>query len=638
MFDSLLTFELLKIFLTLFILGMVVYGFISEKLPPDVTSLLAILGLLITGILTPQEAFAGFSHPATVSVAAVLVLSAGIERTGALTFIARRILAPLGRSEVLLTFVLMVVIGALSAFINNTAAVAIFIPVILEVCRRTGASPGRLLMPMSHAATFGGMSTLVGTSTNLVAHEFARKAGLSGFSMFELGKVGLPMMIAGSVYILLIGRWFLPRNHNDDTTALGQTDPYLSELMVTQDSQWVGQEIDDKKILRDFEVELIGVIRDGQVISLDSERPRYAVNDSLRVRGMLEKVLALASQKGLTLHRPRGRYSEDSFIGQDQGKNEKGGSKAQPNGVDDAAPAAVPANGSSGKLPPPKLPMAELVVLTTSGLIGRTLKGVRFAERFDAVVLALKRRGDVTDRPSTTPLHAGDVLVVEGTKESLQALADTRGFLVIGTPAHPDQRPGKMIITVAILVAVITLVSFGVLPIVTAAVAGSAALILTGSLKPREVYQAIDLSLVFLLAGTLALGEALEKAGITIYIAEVLSGLTDYTGPYTILVCFFVVSVIISEFMSNSGTVALLAPVAVSSAAQMGINPMALMAAITFGSSAAFAMPVGYQTNLMIYGPGGYRFKDFIRMGIALDLILAALALWLIPRFWPLIN
>jgi len=634
MFDSLLTIELLKIALTMFILGMTVYGYVSEKFSPDVTSLLAILALLITGILTPEEAFAGFSHPATISVAAVLVLSAGIERTGALTFVARRILAPLGRSELLLTFILMLVIGSLSAFINNTAAVAIFIPVVLEVCRKTGASPGRVLMPMSQAATFGGMCTLVGTSTNLVAHEYARKAGLPGFSMFELGQVGLPMMIGGFAYLLLIGRWFLPKNRIEESMTIGQSDPYLSELLVSPDSPWIGQEIDLRKIHRDFDVEVVSVVRDGRVISPGEGRPRYLVNDSLRVRGMLDKVLAMASQRGLSLHRPEKRYTEESFMGMDQYVSTPKRQKSQ-----NAETAESPTTGGlNDKSAPARLPMAEVVVLTTSGLIGRTLKDVRFAERFDSVVLALKRRGELSERTSTTPLHAGDVLVVEGTTDSLQGLAETRGFIVVGTPAHPEQRPGKMIITIAILAAVIALVSFGVLPIVTAAVAGSAALILTGCLKPREVYQAIDLSLVFLLAGTLALGMALEKAGIIRYIAEVLGGMTDYTGPYTILVCFFLVSVVISEFMSNSGTCALLAPVAVSSAVQMGINPMALIAAITFGSSAAFAMPVGYQTNLMIYGPGGYRFKDFFRVGIALDILLAILALWLIPKYWPLVK
>jgi di/tricarboxylate transporter len=227
------------------------------------------------------------------------------------------------------------------------------------------------------------------------------------------------------------------------------------------------------------------------------------------------------------------------------------------------------------------------------------------------------------------------MLLVEGRMEALQALAETKGFLVVGTPAHPE-RPGKLAITITTLVAVIIIVSLGILPIVTAATAGCAVLMLTGCLRPIEAYRAIDLSLVFILAGSLALGAALDKTGVTTVLAGWLAGLSATTGPFVVMVGFFLLAVIISELMSNSGTVALLGPITISVATTMGINPMSLLAAITFGSSAAFAMPIGYQTSLMIYGPGGYRFRDFIIMGIPLDLILAALALLLIPYFWPL--
>ena len=277
-----------------------------------------------------------------------------------------------------------------------------------------------------------------------------------------------------------------------------------------------------------------------------------------------------------------------------------------------------------------------MVVLTTSGLVGQTLKDARFAERYDAVVLALRRRGEVSERPSETPLHAGDMLLVEGERSALRALAEARGFLVVGTPAHPEARPGRLVITVATLLAVVAVVTLGWLPIVTAATAGCAVLMLTGTLRPREAYRAIDLSLVFLLAGSLALGAALEKTGVTDVLAVWLTQLSTATGPFVIVACFFFVAVLLSELMSNSGTVALLGPVTVAVAAKMNVNPMSLLAAITFGSSAAFAMPIGYQTSLMIYGPGGYRFRDFLRMGIPLDLLLALLALWLIPVFWPL--
>jgi len=622
----------LKVLATLLILAGTIYGFVSEKVSPDVVALLAILALLLTGVLRPDEAFSGFSHPATVSVAAVLVLSSAIERTGVLSVVARRVLAPLGRSEFLLTAIIMIVIATLSAFINNTAAVAIFIPVVLEICRQTGASPGRVLMPMSHAATFGGMCTLIGTSTNLVAHEFARNQGLPGFSMFELGKVGLPMALGGFAYILFVGRWFLPRNKAATPETIGQADPYLSELIVMSDSPWIGRVVNPEKFRLDLDVELVGLVRDGQVVGLEEQPPHFAAGDSLRVRGALDKVLALAASDGLELHRPEDRKREEVATQSDVSADAEA-SETEPASADKTklAETKVVAEQSASQLR-----LAEVVVLITSGLIGRTLKQIRFAERFDAVVLALRRRGGVSERPSTTPLHAGDVLVVEGSPESLTALAETRGFLVVGTLASVKQRPHLLLITTLVLLGVVGIVAVGILPIVTAAVAGCAVLMLTGCLPPREAYQAIDLSLVFLLAGTLALGTALEKTGITTMLANGLTAMTGVTGPYVVLVCFFLVAVGVSELMSNSGTVALLAPVAVSSAAQMGINPMALLAAIAFGASASFAMPMGYQTSLMIYGPGGYRFKDFVRMGIALDLLLAALALWLIPQFWPL--
>jgi di/tricarboxylate transporter len=622
----------LKAVLTLLILAAALYGFVSERLSPDVTALLALLALLLTGVLTPYEAFAGFSHPATISVAAVLVLSAGVERTGALTFIARRLLTPLGKSELLLTVVIMLAISALSAFVNNTAAVAVFIPVLIEVCRRTDASPSRMLMPMSHAATFGGMCTLIGTSTNLVAHEFALSQGLRGFSMFELGKVGLPMLVAGYAYILFVGRRFLPHSQPGEVAALQQAEHYLAELIVKPAAPWVGREVSAGRFERDFDVELICLLREGRVERVDNASQILAPRDSMLVRGPLERVLELSALNGLELHRPKSISSETKPTPTDPpAKDQETVESSVEAAAQVSAPAPVAEGASTGKLP-----LAEVVVLTTSGLIGRTLKAARFAERYDAIVLALRRRGEVSERPSTTPLLAGDMLLVEGESEALRALAETQGFLVVGTPAHPEERPGKLAITILTLIAVVTVVSLGFLPIVTAATAGCAVLMLTGCLRPLEAYRAIDLSLVFILAGSLALGTALDKTGLTTVLADWLAGLSGATGPFVVLVGFFLLSVLISELMSNSGTVALLGPVTISVAAKMGINPMALLAAITFGSSAAFAMPIGYQTSLMIYGPGGYRFKDFILMGIPLDLLLAVLALWLIPIFWPL--
>ena len=559
----------IKAILTVAILGFTLYGFIREKIPPDVTALLALLALLVTRVLSPTEAFSGFSHPATVSVAAVLVLSAGLERTGVLTYLARRVIAPAGRSELLLTIVVMVLISTLSAFINNTAAVAVFIPIVLDVCRRSNLSPSRVLMPMSHAATFGGLCTLIGTSTNLVAHEFARSQGLAGFSMFEFGRIGLPLLLAGFTYILLVGRWFLPRVKSAEAVTLVNATGYLSEIQVDEDSSWIGKEVRAGDLKRDFDVELVTLLRQRAPIKVTNST-RYAARDTLILRGSLQDILNLAEASGVQLHRPNG-WREDR----------------------EAQNTAVSSGQVQGRLP-----LAEIVVLSTSGLIGSSLKEARFTDRFDVVVLALRRRATVEGRPSTVPLHAGDVLVVEGEPEALQALANTPGFLAIGMPSHPEAATGKQVIALVTLVAVVAAVAFGLAPIVTAATSGCAILMLTGCLRPREAYRAIDLSIVFLLAGSLALGMALEKTGITAALAGVLMQLANITGPWTILVAFFIVSVVLSELMSNSGTVALLGPVALACAAPTGMNPMALLAAVAFGSSAAFAMPIGYQTSL----------------------------------------
>jgi len=614
MVEHLFTIDVFRIVMTVLILMAAVYGFISEKLPPDLTALLALLGLLLTGVLTPAEAFSGFSHPATISVAAILVLSAGIERTGALSFVARRLLAPLVHSELLFTIVIMLVIGFISAFINNTAAVAIFIPIVLEVCRRAKLSPGKILMPMSHVATFGGMCTLIGTSTNLVTHEYAISQGLPGFTMFELGKVGVPMLIGGMAYILLIGRTFLPSGKTENLELIAASGNYLAEFLVRPWSPWIGRAIDSAQIARDFDVELVEVVRGGRSIDFGTASEQFLSGDSVRVRGPIEQVLKLTTIEGVQLHRPEEQFSVLRYRNSETSETASG--------------------SEDGKQ---MLPLAEVVVLSTSGLIGRTIKGARFFERYDAVVLALRRRGPARGRPSTTPLQAGDVLVVEARPETLQMLAEMPGFLVIGTPPRPEERRARnVIITLITLIAVITIVSLGLLPIVTAAVAGCAVLMLTGSLRPRQAYQAVDLSIIFLLAGSLALGSALEKTGITDALARGVSLLGGVASPFVVLAGFFLAAVIVSEFMSNSGTVPLLAPIALSVAGAMELNPMALLAAVNFGASAAFAMPIGYQTSLMIYGPGNYTFRDFVRMGLVLDLLLGIIALLLIPKFWPL--
>jgi di/tricarboxylate transporter len=593
-----MTLDLFHAIAAIVILLIAIYGFIRERQPPDIVAVLAILALLVTGVLTPLEAFSGFSHPATVSVIAVVILTAGLERTGILTYFARRVLSPLGRSEWLLTALLMGITAVASAFLVNTATVAVMIPVVIEVCRRTGARPGRILMPMAHAATFGGMCTLMGTSTNIVCHELALREGLPGFSMFELGRVGVPLLVAGSAYILLVGRWFLPRHSPEESTAIRPEATYEAEIVIGRGSSWIGKAIDPAAIELQHEVTLVGVMRDGEPFPLSrGEAAVWAANDHVRLRGSLDRILALSARSGLSLHRP-----------------------------------ALPMNEEASLL------LAEAVILPASSLVGQTLEQVGFAERFDALVVALHRPGgSFRTRPHSTPLHAGDVLVVEGPAPALKALGQDPGFLVIGAPDRPAERPEKLRIAAFTMVAVVAVVALNLMPLVTAAVAGVALLVLTRCLEPRDVYAAVDWRIVFVMAGALALGFGLEKTGWLDLLAGGMARMADLGSPRLVLAVFFLTAMITSEFLSNSATAALIAPVALVTAEKVGLNPMALLAAVTFGASAAYAMPIGYQTSLMIFGPGRYRVRDYLVMGIPLDIIFAALAIWLIPRAWPVV-
>ena len=603
-----------------------IYAFAREKFPPDVTALLVLLVLVITGVLTPAEGFGGFSHPATISVAAVLVLSASLERAGAFDVLARRLLAHIGRSELLFAIVLMITVGALSAFINNTAAVAIFLPIVLETCRRTGARPGRLLLPMSFAAMFGGLSTLIGTSTNIVVHEYARSQGLSGFSMFEFARLGLPLFALGIVYLLVAGRWLLPHGAMPDPAEeRDSASRYVVDVFVEVESSWIGKQVCPSAFQRDHDLELVGIWRSDAVLRRVPPWPKLMAGDRLRVHGSVKQVMGFLEREGLRAAE-RAHPRRTVFAGVGTTASASGGVAT----LEPATQITIDSN------PVPRDVIAEVVLMPTSPAVGHALETARFRGVYAASILGMRRAGRrAATLPAGEVLHAGDALLLQMTPSQLDALRDDPAVLVIGATPQPESRPGRMAISLAILAGVVLTAAAGVLPIVTAASAGCILLMVTGTLRPREAYESINWQVVFMLAGVLAMGTAMHKTGIAAVLADGLTAISRDWGPVIALSALYALTAVMTQFISNTAAAALFVPVALDAAELLAVHPEPFLVAVTFAASTAFATPVGYQTNLMVLGPGGYRFADFVRIGLPLSVLFWLVATFAIPQVWP---
>jgi len=590
-----------EIVVTLGLLLTAVVLFASERLRVDLVALAVMAALMVLGIVSPRDGLAGFSNPATVTVASMFVLSAGLLRTGALdrlgdlfTFLARRHL-------LLAVAAIMGIIAPLSAFINNTAAVAIFLPVVLATSRASGVSASKLLIPLSFASMFGGVCTLIGSSTNVLVSSIAADHGQEPFGMFELAPLGLVMFAVGALYMLTVGVRLLPARRTaeaDLTETFGMGD-YLTEVELTADAESVGQPLTASPLLRDLDLDVLQVERGGSSLGLPTGDTVLAAGDLLRVRCDAECVRDLGQRPGVVL-RPRRKWS-DRLLERDE------------------------------------MVLVEAVVLPNTRLDGGTLAGSRFRNVFGATVLALRHRDRlVHEAMSRLRLAAGDSLLLELPRQRLAQLRALPDLAVISETATRELRRGRTLLAVGILAAVVASAATGLLPVAVAAAAGAVLMVLTRVLSLEAAYEAMDWKVIFLLAGVLALGAALEGTGAASLLSDGLLKAAGGLGAMAVVAAFYLLTSLLTETMSNNATAAVLAPVALVTADTLGVDPRPLLMAVTFAASASFMTPVGYQTNLLVYGPGQYRFADFLRVGTPLNLIFWLLATLLIPRIWPL--
>ncbi len=558
--------------------------------------LVVVLGL--TGILAPSEALSGFSNPATLTVTAMLILSAGLERAGIVDFVARS-LTPSGNGRdrrVLAT--LLIPTAAFSAFMNNTPVVALMIPVALGLAKRFDIAASKLLIPISYAAILGGTCTLIGTSTNILVDSLYRQSGGPGFRMFEFTSLGLIYAVVGLTFTIVFAPRLLPRRTAlTELLSASAPDHYVTEIVVRAPSRFVGRPLGEV-FNRSDNVTILELVR-GEEITVGPQ-PSVVLEDgdAVLVESDARTIHALLSTK-------------------------------------DVEHSTVVADEERVSIQRVDLRVAEMVVTPLSSFVGAQVRELGLSRKHGVQVLGIRRLGKqhrVLLRD--WELRAGDVLLVQGEPAPLRNLQEDGDVLLIEGVERRLIFPKKAPIAIAVMATVVLLASIG-LPMEFLALAGVGLLLATRTLEIRQAVRAVDTSVFMLLAGAIPLGIAMERTGLAAALANWTVEVAGPFGPWVVIAAFYCLTSVITEIVSNNATAVLLTPIGLGVAAKMGIDPKPLLIAIAFGASASFATPIGYQTNTLVMGPGGYLFRDFLRIGLPMNLLMAAVAATCIPWLWP---
>jgi di/tricarboxylate transporter len=568
--------------------------FASEKVRIDLVALIVLVLLVTLGLVTPTEALAGFSNEATITVAAMFALSIGIERSGALDPLGR-VLSRI-RQPWLLTLALMLAIAPMGAFVKNIALVATFLPLALRVCAHTKTPPGRVLLPMAYAAQMGGVCTLIGTSSNLLADSLAQKHGLPPFGVFEFTRMGALLALVGIAYLMVIGRWLLPRHIPAEGAAETELGKYVTELRVREASPLVGQTIAAAKLGESYGVYPLELLRGEQHLWSPREQ-RLEAGDVLLVRGDWEKIEDLRTRAQLDID-PENRYG--------------------------------PEHGRTRVL-------VEAMVRPDGPIEGRVFGEISLAREYDAIALGIRRRGEVLRNALRgVELVGGDVLLLLVDEKSVGAVRGDDRFVVLSERDDTRRTPRRAIAAIAIMVAVVVLSGLHALPIPVAAIAGAVAMAIAGCYGSRDLYTGIDWKIIILLAAILPLGSAIETSGLSQALVDNGMHLVGSHGPLAALLMVYLLTALLTELMGHNPSVVLMVGIAISVAHAVHADARPFIVAVAFAAATSFATPVGYPTNTMVYYAGGYRFIDFLKVGIPLIAVFCALSMILIPHFWPL--
>jgi di/tricarboxylate transporter len=573
--------------------------FATERIRADALALSVLCVLGLTGLLSGEEILSCFSNPAPITVAAMFVLGAGLTRTGALDGVGRLLVRVAEHGEWLLILTMMAVATVTSVFINNTAVVTFYLPLVLKLCAEKQLSPSRFLIPLSYAAMFGGVCALIGTSTNIVVNNVVVRQGLPALGMFEQTRMGVLFAVAGIVYLFFIGRRLLPERETLTTLLAGSGGrEFRTDVVVLPNSPLVGQRLGEVRAKHLRAGTILGVTRNGEPVDPPFDRIVLQSGDRLIMNLALTGVRDVQATRGLAL------LPEAEL------------------GVEQIGAAATT--------------MIEAIVPNNSPLLGRSLRELDFAHAHDVRILALHRHGmNVRERMEETPLRFGDTLLLQGTEAAIENLRGDRALLLLAPLKVPESRRHKRWLALGIVAAVMVAASAGNFPVAHIALGGALVLVLTRCLDMNEAYEAINWSIITLIAGSLGLGLAMEKSGGAALIATTLNQWLGEFGPHVALAGLYLVAMVLTELISNNAVAALMTPIAISTGLALGCDARPFIFAVAFAASASFSTPIGYQTNTIIFGAGGYKFRDFFRVGAPLNLLLWLLASIFIPVFWP---
>ena len=580
---------------TVGVLVLVLASLVANLASTDLVLLSALGVLIVLGILTPEEAFAGLANSAVLAVGALLVVAAGVERTGALGFVDRA-LFPRSPAPRAATARLMVVTASMSAFLNNTPIVALLIPRVRSWCEDHGVPASKLMMPLSFGAILGGMTTLIGTSTNLLVAGMMEASGFEGLGMFDLTWVGVPAAAAGIVYFALVGHRLLPDRRAEQPTFEDGLRECIFEARVTPGSPLAGRSVEEAGLRALQDAYLVHLRRGEQIIA---SAPEALLRDGDRLT-----FLGSAAFMDRVLDRP---------------------------GLE-RVHASVDTSGAS------TLPLFEAVVSPTSRLVGRSLRDVGFREEFNGVVLGLHRREGAVEGPlSRVPIRAGDLLLIEARQGFDRRWNHDREEFYVVAPrrtARIRPQPGRAPLALAILTAVVAVAALGFAPIVTTAFVGALAMIATGCVGKREARRSVDISLLVIIASAIGIGRAIEKSGLAAAAAHAIAEQGAALGAMGVLITVYVATNLLTEVITNNAAAALMIGVGLAASQELGLPPEPFAIAVAIAASASFVTPIGYQTNMMVLAAGNYRFVDYVRTGIFVDVIVGATALTMIRLIW----